>query len=308
MALIGLSLGATLWLIFFGILHHFSSTRIQVHARLQVLTGESAIKKQQKDRSRPTRHGIRIPKLTARIENALRKADVQVPVREFIVRWMAVTVCLVIAGYLLAGFGGSFICFFGTCMSTGLYLRVRGEQRIRRFNDGLQDMLTVISNSMRSGHSFAQAVHIVCEDLHGPVQAELQKIEQETQVGLSMEEALDRASERIGSEDFDLIVTAIGIQRQVGGNLSDVLDKISGTIRDRVRLQREVKALTAQGRISALIFMLMPAAIGCILYLMNPSYMGVMIHSLPGILMLVLAGIGQIIGFFFIRKIIHITM
>ena len=127
-------------------------------------------------------------------------------------------------------------------------------------------------------------------------------------MGLHMEEALVRASNRIGSEDFDLIVTAIGISRQVGGNLAEVLDKISTTIRDRVRLQREVKSLTAQGRISAFVFMFMPAMIGCLLYLVNPAYMNVMIESKVGLLMLGVAFFGQLVGYLFIRKIIHVTL
>lgn len=302
------ALGGATFCLYFILIRHFAAPRLHVQERIAAMSRTGVTDKMQK----PVRSRRFYPHgqsgLIQRLDNALRKADIQIPVQEYITRWVAITVCFAIAGYLLAGWSGSFICVASSFAGTAFYLRFRCEYRLRRFNDGLQDMLIIISNSMRAGHSFAQSLHIVCEDLHGPIQMEMQRVEQETQVGLSMEEALLRASERIGSEDFDLIVTAIGIQRQVGGNLSDVLDKIANTIRDRVRLEREVKTLTAQGRISAFIFMLMPVSIGCILYLVNPSYMSVMITSLPGLLLLCVAFIGQVVGYLFIRKIINVTL
>ncbi len=282
---------------------------MNVHERVIVISGTQSQEKSQKPiRTLRKWYPGRQSKFIQRLDNSLRKADIQIPAREYATRWVAITVCIGIAGYLLANWAGILICIVGSYISTAFYLRIRSEQRLRKFNDGLQDMLTVVSNSMRAGHSFAQSLHIVCEDLHGPVQLEMQRVEQETQVGLSMEEALKRASERIESEDFDLIVTAIGIQRQVGGNLSDVLDKISNTIRDRVRLHREVKTLTAQGLISAFIFMLMPVSVGCILYLVNPTYMNVMVTTLPGLMLLGVAFAGQAVGYLFIRKIIHVSL
>lgn len=169
-------------------------------------------------------------------------------------------------------------------------------------------MLGVISNSLKAGHSFAQALHMVVEDLEGPIQVEMKQVEYDVQIGFSMEDALDRAADRIMSEDFGLVAVGIRIQRQVGGNLAEVLDKAAGTIRDRVRIEREVKMLTAQGRLSGTIFMLLPVGIGLLLFTINPAYMGVMFTSSLGILLLLVAAVGQLIGFFFIRKIVRVSL
>ncbi len=307
MGLIGVTLVCALFCIYFLLMKRFVSTHLQIHSRVEILSGPMEVIPARTNLHFPNFAGVSQIHWATKLENQLRKADIQISVKEYLVRWFALFGCFSLSGFLLGSWLGSVLCAGLIVGLTLLYLKVRSEQRLRRFNDGLQDMLTVVSNAMRAGHSFAQALHTVCEDLHGPIQLEMQRIEQQTQVGLSMEEALLRASERIGSEDFALIVTAIGIQRQVGGNLSDVLDKISGTIRERIRLQREMKTLTAQGRMSASIFMMMPLAIGVILYLVNPAYMGVMFQSPLGLVMCAFAVFSQLVGYIFIRKIIQVS-
>lgn len=242
------------------------------------------------------------------LETVLRQGEVDVPAREFAVRWGLLTTCGAIVGFLVLSWPGVVVAAGASWFGTFLYLQARGKQRTRRFNEGLHEVLTILSNSLRAGHSFVQSMHIVCQDMQGPIREEFERITAEMQVGVGLEEALVRANERIHSDDFDLVVTAITIQRQVGGNLAEILEKISETIRERVRLKREVKALTAQGRMSAGIFMFLPTGVGLILYLMNPVYLGILFTSSAGHVMLVLAVVGQAVGFVFIRRIIRIDL
>lgn len=247
-------------------------------------------------------------RMLTRLDTQLRRADMSIGARDFATRWALVVACFGIV--LMVGFG--WLAFVMVWMIAGMgtyfYLQNRVNARIRRFHDGLHDALVMISNSLRAGHSFGQCLHVVSQEMQGPIQEEFSRIESEMQLGIGIEEALERGVTRIGSEDFELIVTAIQIQRQLGGNLAEVLDRIADTIRDRVKIKREVKALTAQGRLSGLIFMCMPAGIGGIVFLMNPSYISILFQSPIGIAMLVFAAISQVIGLAIIRKIVNVTL
>jgi len=246
--------------------------------------------------------------LLLRLETTLKHADIKMNVREYLTRWIASAFCIAFAAVLVSGIAAAIVALGGYWFGTLMYLRARQRQRRRKFEHGLHDMLTIVANSMRAGHSFTQALHIVAEETSGPLQEELQRIGQEMQIGVGLDEALARSNERVGSEDFDLIVTAISIQRQIGGNLAEVLDKITETIRERVTLQREVKALTSQGRLSAGIFMLLPVGVGVMLFMVNPSYMKVMFESTIGLLLLVVAGVSQLFGYILIRKIVRVEL
>ncbi len=241
-----------------------------------------------------------------RIEGLLGRAEVNLSVQSFVIRWVAVV-------GLVSFLGAMFINVLlvivipGAAVAISLaYLRTRIANRLKRFDDGLFDMLTMVSNSLRAGHSFAQAIQIVHDDMYGPLREEMGRILGEMQVGVSLEEAFNRAADRIGSEDFSLIVIAITIQRQVGGNLAEVLEKISETIRERVHLAAEVKALTSQGRMSAIIFMVMPPVVGLMMFFMNPPYIELLFQSPIGVGMLIGGAISQGLGLIFIRKVIRI--
>ncbi|MCL6517841.1 type II secretion system F family protein [Alicyclobacillus sp.] len=175
-------------------------------------------------------------------------------------------------------------------------------------DETLCDLLMTLSGALRAGHSFAQALHLAARDLSGPVAQELRRMEAEMALGISLEEALRAVGERIGSEDFDLVVTAVLIQRQVGGNLAEVLDRIAETVRDRIRLRREVRALTSQGRLSATIFMVLPTAVALLLFSLNPGYLRVLWTTPTGRGLLALAVAGQALGFIVIRRIVAVNL
>jgi tight adherence protein B len=179
-------------------------------------------------------------------------------------------------------------------------------KRLANFNAQICDALSIMSNSLRSGFSFLQSMDMVRRELPDPIKKEFWRTIREMNLGTSADEAMNNLAKRVNSEDLDLIVTAVLIQRQVGGNLSEILDNIAEAIRDRVRIKREIKTLTAQGRISGLIISLLPILLGIFIFTTNQSYIMELFNSRIGLLMLVLAAVGEVLGMLVIRKIVDI--
>lgn len=188
------------------------------------------------------------------------------------------------------------------------YVRKKQQKRTLQFNEGLADMITTIIGSLRAGFSFPQALKSVVEEASSPIKDEMESVLKEMQYGKSLEDALNDLKERMPSEDLDLMVQAILIQRQVGGNLATVLDKIVETIRERTKIHRQITTLTAQGRLSGYVIAFLPVILGFILYLMQPSYIGSLFHNLIGIIMLTMGLVSGVIGFMMIKKITSIEV
>lgn len=187
-------------------------------------------------------------------------------------------------------------------------LNSKKKKRIQKFNDQLQDMITTIISSMRAGYSFNQSLKAVAEESSFPMKEEIETVLKEMQYGISMEDALHRLYERVPSKDLDIMIQAILIQRQVGGNLATVLSMIVDTIRERQKIQAQIKSLTAQGRMSGVVIGLLPFILGVLLYLMQPTYMKTLFTDKIGII-LVSAALGSgILGFVLIQKIIKIEV
>ena len=182
------------------------------------------------------------------------------------------------------------------------------KRRIARFNGQLADTLLVMANSLRAGFSFLQSIEVVQREMPPPVSREFGRTFRELSLGTSVEEALSRFARRVKSEDLSLVVTAVLIQRQTGGNLAEVLEKISRTIQERVRIQGEIRTLTAQGRISGIIVGLLPVFLLIVITAINPGYTGVLFTSSTGRLILTCAAAGQIIGWFLISRITQIKI
>ncbi|MFH1523548.1 MAG: type II secretion system F family protein [Chloroflexota bacterium] len=154
----------------------------------------------------------------------------------------------------------------------GLYVRGQQTKRLTRFNDQLPDMLNLVVNGLRAGYSTLQAMEAVSKELPPPICDEFRRVVQEMQLGIPMEKALDNLLRRIPSEDLDFVVTAINVQREVGGNLAEIMDIISYTIRERIRIKGEIRALTSQATYSGRALALMPAGLLCILWFLNREY------------------------------------
>src|SRR5256885_11531398 len=180
--------------------------------------------------------------------------------------------------------------------------------RLNAFNKQLPDTITLLSNSLRAGSSFLQSIELVSREGGPPMSEEMGRVVREVNLGLGMEEALHNLVRRIKSDDLDLMVTAIGIQQQVGGNLAEILDTIAFTIPERARIKGEINTLTAQGRVSGYLVAFLPIGIMITLNFINPAFMQPLFTQLLGQILLGVGGVMMIIGFFMIQKIVDIKV
>ncbi len=239
----------------------------------------------------------------------LSQADLKLRVAEFAMLNFLSMVALFLLGRFLADsalvgllFGA--IGFF----VPRLYVNVRKRRRLNQFNDQLGDTITLLANSLRSGFSIVQSMETVAQQLSPPISTEFQRVVQEIGLGLHYEQALNNMLRRVPSDDLDLMVTAVNIQGKVGGNLAEILDTISYTIRERIRIKGEVRVLTAQQMISGYILTALPIVLGIVLYLINPQYIGRMFSDECGWVMLAVSAVMITIGFLVIRKIVDIKV
>lgn len=240
---------------------------------------------------------------TKKLDTLLRRAGVSIRPEEFILfRWLIIAFS---AGLLFLITGNILFLFIGAglgFMAPKWWLKRKEKKRILLFNNGLADMITTIVGSLRAGFSFPQALKTVAEEAQSPIKEEIETVIKEMQYGSSLETALNDLYERMPSEDLELMIQAIIIQRQVGGNLATVLDKIVQTIRDRTKIQRQILTLTAQGRLSGIVIGLLPIILGFVLYLIEPSYIGTLFTNTIGIIMTIAAFVSGVIGFILVRK------
>lgn len=185
-----------------------------------------------------------------------------------------------------------------------LGLRIR--RRRKKFTNQLGDMLTMVANALRAGFSFMQAFELISREMDAPMGREVQLVVNEVNLGNTLESALDNMQRRVASPDFELVVTAVLIQRQVGGDLASILDTISETIAERVRMRRETQTLTAQGRLSGWVLVLIPFALGGFLSVVNPGYLQPLFDTELGRMCMVGAIVSELIGILVIRRIVDI--
>src|ERR1041385_4505054 len=210
-----------------------------------------------------------------RIARELARADLKFKVAEYFALVFMSTVVLAFVGWLLqpniiSAIIGGVIGFF----APRFYVRRQQTVRLNKFNDQLGDMLNPMVNGLRAGYSTMQAMEAISRELPVPISDEFHRVVQEMQIGIPMEKALDNLLRRIPSEDLDFVVTAINVQREVGGNLSEILDTISFTIRERVRIKGEIRVMTAQVRASAIVLSLIPVFLTVALWFISPEYIG----------------------------------
>lgn len=208
-----------------------------------------------------------------------------------------------IAFGLVAAVGGGFLPQFYVTRAQG--------KRLKDFNNQLADMLSLMVNGLRAGYSTLMAMEAISREMPSPMSDEFRRVVQEIQLGIPMEEALTHLVRRINSDDLDMVITAIDVQREVGGNLAEVLDVISDTIRERVRIKGEIQALTAMGRYTAWVISLLPVFLMVFLYLVNRPYIMQFFNPETracGIPMLLLAAVMVISGFIAVQKIVTIDI
>ena len=247
-------------------------------------------------------------RISTRVQRDLARADLRLRVAEYYYIRFGLMLGLAAVLFLLrdplSALVGAIIGYFGPRMWVGR--RIGG--RLNAFNKQLPDTVTLLSNSLRAGSSFLQSIELVSRESPSPMGSEMGRVVREVNLGLGMEEALSNMVRRIKSDDLDLMVTAIGVQQQVGGNLAEVLDTIAFTIRERVRIKGEIRTLTAQGRYSGYLVAFLPIAIAITLNLINPDFMRPLFTELIGQILLGVGGVMMTIGFFAIRKITDIKV
>lgn len=194
------------------------------------------------------------------------------------------------------------------CLLCMVIVEIRIHQRQKAFVNQLADMLTMISNALRAGFSFMQALDHIASEMEDPVKTEIRKVIMDVNIGIPLEEALNKMTDRVGSSDFHLVVAAVLIQRQVGGNLAQVLDNISETINERVRMRQEINTLTTQGKMSGLVLGCMPFALALLFQLVNPNYLNPLWENPLGQMAVAGALILMAIGAGIIYKIVNIKM
>lgn len=243
------------------------------------------------------------------VQAELAKAHILLRGEEFIT--LSLVISLVFAFIAAIGTRNvliSIVCFFMGWIVPMLYVKGKRKKRLKLLNDQLGDTIALISNSLKAGYSFFQAVDTVTSEMSGSIAEEFAQVKKEINLGVTTENALENLARRVGSDDLELVVTAILIQRQVGGNLAEILDNISDTIRHRIRIKGEIKAMTAQGRISGIIIALIPPVIGLAMSVINPGYISLLFKTSIGLILIGVSVAMELIGALFIRSIIKIEV
>jgi tight adherence protein B len=247
-------------------------------------------------------------RFASRVQRDLARADLRLRVGEYyyirLGLMLGLAAVLLVLRDPLSAAVGALLGYF----VPRIWVSRRISGRLNAFNKQLPDTITLLSNSLRAGSSFLQSIELVSREAPAPMGPEMGRVVREVNLGLGMEEALANMVRRIKSDDLDLMVTAIGVQQQVGGNLAEILDTIAFTIRERVRIKGEIRTLTAQGRYSGYLVAFLPIAIAVTLNFINPEFMQPLFTETLGRILLAVGGTMMAIGFFAIRKITDIKV
>jgi len=244
-----------------------------------------------------------------RLEADLIKADIPIPVREVLTIKMILSLIAAIFSHYAAG-----STIFAILSSLFVYyspriiISYKKKERLKLFDEQLNEGIIILSSSLKAGYSFLQSLSIVVEETKEPLSKEFRKLLKEISLGIAEEDALKNLLFRVESEDLKLMVNVVLIQKDVGGNLSGILDNISEMIRDRQKIKNELKTLTAQGRLSGVVVMLIPVFLCAVFFVLNKSYMLLLFTTPVGLAMVVTGIVSELFGFLMIRKIVNIEM
>jgi tight adherence protein B len=244
----------------------------------------------------------------SRAENALERANLPLRAGEALFFYAAVVVIATILGFVLGGlFIGLILGMFAALVPPSVISFIAGRRR-KKFLSLLPDTLQLLSGTLRAGYSLMQGVEAISQEVDEPMGQELRRVVTEARLGRPLEESLEGVAERMDSPDFSWTVMAIRIQREVGGNLSELLLTVADTMTQRERLRRDVAALTAEGRVSAVVLAFLPFALGVLMYVINPDYMSKLFTDPLGNIMLGAALVAMVVGFLWMRSIINIEI
>lgn len=244
--------------------------------------------------------------LTARVTDAIAAAGLTMSPGQYTVLVGGAALGAAALGLLLSGPGAALLLALVAVVVGWKALSVLASRRRAAFADQLDDALQLIASSLRAGHSLLRALDSVAAEAESPASEEFARVVNETKVGRNLGRTLEEAAQRNQSDDFHWAAQAIAIHREVGGNLADVLDGVSNTIRERNQIRRQVKALSAEGKLSAYVLMALPIGILAFLSVSNPSYVNKFFASAIGIAMLVVAALLMALGAFWLSRVVKI--
>ena len=268
-------------------------------------------------------HAIEERGLGRNMATELARADLKITVAEF---WALNIISILGVGALAAIiYRGNFLLILVGLVAgffiPKIFIKTRKKRRLKAFNNQLGDGLTLMANGLRAGYSLLQAMEAVGREMPAPLSIEFRRVVREIGLGVDNDRAFNNLLRRVPSDDLDLVVTAIAVQQEIGGNLSEILETIGEVIRERVRIKGEIQVLTAQGQLSGYVISFLPIALGFILYAMNGEYIGRMIYTCEsrgvsdelcsqpcGWILIGAALFGIATGFFAIQKIIDIEV
>lgn len=243
-----------------------------------------------------------------RIERALEQSDVPFRAAEvvFYVPVFGILAFLLLA--IIVGPLAGLIAAFLVGVAPIAYLSRRRSHRTRAFETQLPDMLTLLASSLRAGFALMQGLESVSQEVAEPMRGELQRVFTEVRLGGNLDDALIEAANRMNSRDLAWTAQAIRIQREVGGNLASLLETVADTMQKRERIRGEIRTLTAEGRLSAIILSLMPPIIALMIYVLQPDYIKGLFHNGWGIAAVIGASVMAVVGWFWLRKIVDIEV
>jgi tight adherence protein B len=244
----------------------------------------------------------------SKAEASLERANLPLRAGEALFFYAAIIAIATIAGFALGGFVFGLVIGGFAAMIPLAAVSFIANRRRKQFLALLPDTLQLLSGTLRAGYSLMQGVEAISQEVGDPMGQELRRVVTESRLGRPLEESLEGVAERMDSPDFSWTVMAIRIQREVGGNLSELLLTVADTMTQRERLRRDVAALTAEGRISAIVLACLPIGLGVMMYLINPTYMSKLFNDTLGNIMLGLSVLGMVVGFVCMKKIIDIEI
>lgn len=315
--LLAISLAVLIFLVFVIVLNIIINQNQKIDNRVKGVSGEGESKKEKARKLRlkakkeeKENNELTFSKTNKRLEkmeDELYNIGIKLPVQTFVTIWIGAAIGVpALMLLLLRNVIVAIVVFVGCALGPMLIIRSRKNKRKKAIEGQLVEAISVMCNALKAGHSFQTAMSSIAKEMEAPISEEFGRVSKETQRGMLLEDSMERMVERTGSEDLDMLCTAILIQRRVGGNLAEILEKISDTVKSRINLRNEIKTRTSSGRVSGYIVGALPVVLLLAISVMNKEYANVLYATTAGHYMLLFSVIWEAIGFVVINKIVSI--